>query len=32
MADVVTRGTLFDKTLVKDLISKVKGKSALAAL
>jgi len=32
MADVVTRGTLFDKTLVKDLINKVKGKSALAAL
>jgi hypothetical protein len=27
-----SKGTMFDPTLVKDLITKVKGKSALAAL
>ena len=27
-----TRGSLFDQTLVKDLVSKVTGKSSLAAL
>lgn len=32
MADPINRGTLFDPVLVKDLINKVKGKSALAAL
>lgn len=32
MADVLTRGTLFDPELVKDLLSKVKGKSSLAVL
>lgn len=32
MPDVVSRGTNFDPVLVTDLISKVKGKSALAAL
>ena len=32
MADVLSKGTLFDPTLVKDLISKVKGKSSVAAL
>lgn len=32
MADVVTRGNLFDPILVKDLISKVQGKSSLAKL
>ena len=32
MADVLSRGTLFDPQLVSDLINKVKGKSSLAAL
>ena len=32
MADKLSKGTLFDPTLVKDLISKVKGKSSVAAL
>lgn len=32
MADVVSKGTLFDPELVKDLINKVKGKSSLAVL
>lgn len=32
MADVMNKGTLFDPVLVKDLIDRVKGKSALAAL
>ena len=32
MADVLNKGTLFDPKLVNDLIDKVKGKSALAAL
>ena len=32
MADVLSRGNLFDPVLVKDLISKVKGKSSLAVL
>lgn len=32
MADVLSKGTLFDPVLVKDLISKVKGKSSVAAL
>lgn len=32
MPDPITRGTLFDPVLVKDLINRVKGKSALAAL
>lgn len=32
MADVLSKGTLFDPVLVKDLISKVKGKSSLAVL
>jgi hypothetical protein len=32
MADVLTRGTLFDPVLVKELMSKVKGKSSLAVL
>lgn len=32
MADVLSKGTLYDPVLVKDLISKVKGKSSLAVL
>ena len=32
MADVVSRGSLFDPVLVKDLIDRVKGKSSLAKL
>lgn len=32
MATELSRGTLFDPTLVTDLISKVKGKSSLAVL
>ena len=32
MSDPINRGTLFDPVLVKDLINRVKGKSALAAL
>lgn len=32
MADVLSRGNLFDPVLVKDLINKVKGKSSLAVL
>ena len=32
MADVVSRGSLFDPELVKDLIDRVKGKSSLAKL
>lgn len=32
MADVLSKGTLFDPVLVKDLISKVRGKSSVAAL
>lgn len=32
MADVLSRGTLFDPVLVKDLVNKVKGKSSLAVL
>lgn len=32
MADVLSKGTLFDPTLVKDLINKVKGHSSLAVL
>lgn len=32
MADVLTKGTLFDPVLVKDLVNKVKGKSSLAVL
>lgn len=32
MADVLSKGTLFDPVLVKDLISKVKGKSSVAVL
>lgn len=32
MADVLSKGTLFDPELVKDLINKVKGKSSLAVL
>lgn len=32
MADVLSKGTLFDPILVKDLINKVKGKSSVAAL
>lgn len=32
MADVLTRGNLFDPVLVADLINKVKGKSSLAVL
>lgn len=32
MADVLAKGTLFDPVLVKDLVSKVKGKSSLAVL
>lgn len=32
MADVLTRGNLFDPELVKDLVNKVKGKSSLAVL
>lgn len=32
MADVLTKGSLFDPVLVKDLMNKVKGKSSLAAL
>lgn len=32
MAEVLSRGTLFDPVLVKDLISKVKGKSSVATL
>lgn len=32
MADVISKGTLFDPVLVKELFDKVKGKSSLAAL
>ena len=32
MSEVLSKGTLFDPELVKDLISKVKGRSSLAAL
>ena len=32
MAEVVSKGTLFDPKLVKDLVDKVKGHSSLAAL
>lgn len=32
MADIVTRGNLFDPEIVRDLVSKVKGSSALAVL
>lgn len=32
MADILSKGTLFDPILVKDLISKVKGRSSVAAL
>ena len=32
MADTLSKGTLFDPVLVKDLVSKVKGKSSLAVL
>ncbi|MGP1598367.1 phage major capsid protein [Peptoanaerobacter stomatis] len=32
MADVLSRGTLFDQELVTDLINKVKGKSSLSVL
>lgn len=32
MADVLSRGTLFDQELVRDLINKVKGKSSLSVL
>lgn len=32
MADTLSKGTLFDPILVKDLISKVKGRSSVAAL
>lgn len=32
MADVLSKGSLFDPVLVKDLINKVKGKSSVAAL
>ena len=32
MADVLSKGSLFDPVLVKDLVNKVKGKSALAVL
>lgn len=32
MADVISKGTLFDSVLVKELFDKVKGKSSLAAL
>lgn len=32
MADTLSKGTLFDLVLVKDLVSKVKGKSSLAVL
>ena len=32
MSEVLSKGTLFDPELVKDLINKVKGKSSLAAL
>lgn len=32
MADVLSKGTLFDPVLVKDLINKVKGKSSIAVL
>lgn len=32
MADVLSRGSLFDPVLVKDLINKVKGKSSIAVL
>lgn len=32
MADVLSKGTLFDPTLVNDLINKVKGKSSIAEL
>ena len=32
MADTLSKGTLFDPILVKDLVSKVKGKSSLAVL
>lgn len=32
MAEVLSKGTLFDPELVKDLINKVKGKSSLAVL
>ena len=31
MADVISKGTLFDPVLVKELFDKVKGKSSLAA-
>lgn len=32
MAEVLTKGSLFDPVLVKDLVNKVKGKSSLAVL
>lgn len=32
MAEVLSKGTLFDPVLVKDLVNKVKGKSSLAVL
>ena len=32
MADVLSKGSLFDPVLVKDLVNKVKGKSSLAVL